>query len=334
MRHLPPLLASLLFCWNTACFARYPVAKITLQVVNQDNVPVTDTEITASFWEGRQDIRKWPDANGYVTFSSQVIGDAVFGNATYKTIRNPEITDKYYKTIFRRFYTSPSKNSKDGKWQPWNPTIKCVLFERKNPIPMYANDRETSIDIPKRNEWCGFGMAKGAWVRPYGAGEHADIEVFHAWDGKKREACTGSILKMRFPDREAGYYAFIYEHREAMYETLRFKSPYHAVPNETYRKEITFSEKYDPKAKAWEEHFIPDDTGYIFRTRTRFDAQGRLIGAHYGKIYQPRPPMLRVWDGKGELRLPFYLNPTENDTNLECERNLLKRRHFDDYVEP
>ena len=62
---------------------QHPQAKITLRVVNQNEKPVTDTEITASFENGKADIRKKPDENGYVTFSSPVMGSAIFSNALF-----------------------------------------------------------------------------------------------------------------------------------------------------------------------------------------------------------------------------------------------------------
>ena len=328
---LPFLLTSL------GCARLLPKAMVTLHVVNQDGEPVSDTEIVATFEGGSEDdIIKYPDKNGYVTFTSPVYGCALFDNKTYQSIYNPTRIDKYYPTCIERIYSTARWQIQDGKWMPWNPTIEFVLFERINPIPMYALGRQEPIFIPARNKWVGFDMMKNEWMPPYGVGKHADIEVLHAWNGKDIPEYTGSTLTLRFPDKDAGFYTFTYEHREPEYDTWRFRSPYHADPKKTYTKDVRFFEKYNPQKKVWESRFIPDDTGYIFRTRTRFDDQGRLIGAHYGKIYQPYPPMLLLWYGKVKFRLPFYLNPTENDTNLECDskRNLLKRHPWSEDVAP
>lgn len=323
-------LLSIIFCYSTVimtsgCLAQYPQAEITLHVINQDGNPVTDTEIMASFENGKEDIRKIPDKNGYVTFSSPVLGSAVFSNVVYTTVGNPTGFNRYYNNTFRHLYTTPSKNAKEGKWQPWNPTLTMVLNERLNPIPMYANSRYHDEPIPARNVWCGFDMAKNAWTPPYGKGRHADVEIFHKWDGKEGSEYTGSTLRIRFPDKDAGWYTFHYEPRD-MYDTMRFKSPYHAIPTKTYQREMMFSEKRDSKTMKWERHLFPPNTGYIFRTRTRFDNQGHLVGAHYGKIYQPISSVFNLWFGTSRIRLPFYLNPSENDTNLEFDpkRNLLK----------
>jgi len=66
------------------------------------------------------------------------------------------------------------------------------------------------------------------------------------------------------------------------------------------------------------------DECLILRTRTRLDKEGRLVGAYYGKIYGP----LRFgfsFDAPGEMKILHYLNPNENDPNLEADtsRNLL-----------
>ena len=331
------LLFLLSFLTSLGCARLLPKAMVTLHVVNQDGKPVSDAEITANFEGGSEDdIIKYPDKNGYVTFTSPIFGCALFANTIHRDRSGPLKTNKYYPTRITRTYSDIREQVQDGKWMPWNPTIKFVLFERINPIPMYALGRQEPIFIPARNKWVGFDMMKNEWMPPYGIGKHADIEMFHAWDGKARPEYTGSALTLRFPDKDAGFYTFTYEHREMVYDTWRFRSPYHADPKKTYLQEVRFFEKFNPQKKVWTRRFIPDDTGYVFRTRTRFDDQGRLIGAHYGKIYQPYPPTLLVLYDGIEFRLPFYLNPTENDTNLECDskRNLLKRHPWSEEVAP
>lgn len=112
------------------CANSYPVAKVTLHVVNQDGKPVSDTKIRAGFWMGRDNLSVYPDEEGFVSFESPVLGDGVFCNELlYHPIRNPNVKDKYYLTIFRLQYASPSKNVKAGRWQPWNPTVTMVLKE-------------------------------------------------------------------------------------------------------------------------------------------------------------------------------------------------------------
>lgn len=138
MKHSLLLLLYVSLFSTTGCFARNPIAKITLHVVNQNDIPVTDTQIAASFWGGRENIIKPTNEKGYVSYSSPALGEAVFNNITQRSAHNPNASDKYYATYLRHDYSSPSKNVSEGRWEPWNPTVKMVLKEYVNPIPMYA----------------------------------------------------------------------------------------------------------------------------------------------------------------------------------------------------
>ena len=318
----------LLTMFQVGCLAHPPVATVTVHAINQDGKPVTDTEIVGTFENGKIDVTKWPDENGYVTFSSPVMGTALFFNKRYRNIRNPDGFDKYYDGTVTRDYMNPAKYAVNGKWTQWSEPVTLVLKEYINPIPMYVNGRGESFRIPARNEWCGFDMEVYDWTAPYGKGVHADLEVFHKWDGKDRTEYTGSHLTIRFPDKEAGCYPFYYEHREK-YDAWRLKSPYHADIHAAYTSSLEFYEKKHPGAKRLDSHLFPNGTGYIFRTRTRFDEKGKLVGARYGKIYQPHSSLLYFWVDGARIRIPYYLNPTENDTNLEydMQHNLIKQIH-------
>lgn len=311
----------------------YPEAKITLHVVNQDGKPVTDTEIEANFAYCNHNLSKYPDENGYVTFTSPAIIKASFSNRIYRTFRNPTAKDRYYLTRIRKKYENPSKYSKDGKWYPWNPTVEMVLKERINPIPMYARtDSDTfGIRIPRLNEWCGYDMMKADWVEPYGIGEYADIEINHNWNKAYGKAYEGSSLTIRFPDQHAGAYAFQYSVDEAAGVSF-FRSPYHADIMKDYVQELSFFSTIEwiekenggkvLKISKENNNYMKPGCGYIFRTRTRVDATGNLIAAHYGKIYPDNNVFIRH-SSKGEsfIYLPYYLNPIENDTNLEFDPN-------------
>lgn len=321
------------------CANSYPIAKVTLHVVNQDGKPISDTKIEASFWMGRENLSAYPDKEGFVSFQSPVLGDAAFSNEqTYHPIHKPNGKDKYYTTMIRKDFGNRSANVIDGKWQPWNPTIEFVLKEKKNPIPMYVAAPYKDRILPKQNIWIGLDMKRDDWVSPYGKGEHADIEVIHQVERSDEGKYIGSNFKIRFVDQEAGCYSFHYNAENNSYR-FGLKSPYSANPNADYTKELLFSEWQDPQTRKWVEKQIPDDVGYIFRTRTRLDASGSLVGAHYGKIYPPEAYLFRPWqNGTSLIRLPFYLNPTENDLNLECgiDMNLHKKSHipFADEVSP
>ena len=318
----------------------YPKAKFTLHVVNQDGNPIEDTEIEANFSYCNHDLCKRTDENGYVTFESDAVTDVLFTNRFYEEYEGETPIKQYYHTTIRKKFHTPSKNTKDGKWQPWNPTLKMVLKEKINPIPMYVAGYSFTthgIKIPVRNQWIGFDMEKNAWTSPYGNGEYADIKVFHQWDGINGESYNGSTIKIHFPDALAGVYDFQYDKdSHGNYQCL--KSPHHANPIAQYNPDIAFTEsiffKKDPVIdkvyRQINQTHIPFGTGYIFRTRTQVDEQGNLIRARYGKIYpSPEEKLFTITkDGLCHLNLCYYMNPIANDTNLEFdpEKNLFKTR--------
>ena len=307
---------------------QYPTAKITIHAVNQDGDPISDYKIQAAFAYGKEQLSAFPDKNGYVTFQSPALTFAVFSMLPKFDIYNPGV-EKYYRNIIRYRFENFKENVKDGKWQPWNPTIELLLKERVNPIPMYATSCSNRLKIPLLNTWCGFDMTVNDWISPYGSGAHADIEICYQWDGSEGDSYNGSTLEIRFPDEKAGCYTFHYPYDETCGYQNSFISPYHAEPTNMFSTQLSFSEtikleKYpvgDRIFRCLERNHMKKGTGYIFRTRTRFDENGNLIGAHYGKIYPPNGDL--IWRGrKGTfLTFQYYLNPTENDTNLEYDPN-------------
>ena len=78
---------------------------------------------------------------------------------------------------------------------------------------------------------------------------------------------------------------------------------------------------------------------YYFRVRTTRDANGKIVTAHYGKMYGPleiRPAMRRwghdVSKGQGGFFISYlYFNPTPNDRNVEFDpkRNLIPDGNVD-----
>ena len=65
---------------------------------------------------------------------------------------------------------------KDGRWEPWNPTVKIVLKEKREPVPLeyISGDFVFPCDTI-----VGFDFVKGDLVKPHGTGVHPDITVFY-----------------------------------------------------------------------------------------------------------------------------------------------------------
>ena len=76
----------------------------------------------------------------------------------------------------------------------------------------------------------------------------------------------------------------------------------------------------DGVVRSWEK-----DPNLAFRIRTKLDGQGRVVFAHYGKIYHGLGFGQNYNDEKvGEhrveqMRFLYYLNPTPTDMNLEYD---------------
>ena len=96
-------------------------------------------------------------------------------------------------------------------------------------------------------------------------------------------------------------------------------------------------------AKSWSREFrrkncglqALEDNEYLFlRIRTKADGDGKLSGARYAKIY---PRFETYWiDGKRKIAFHFYLNPKENDGNMEWDatKNLLRGGMRGEWLEP
>lgn len=68
-----------------------------------------------------------------------------------------------------------------------------------------------------------------------------------------------------------------------------------------------------------------NSAGYlVFRVRTVVDEKGHIVRARYGKIYGPVEYGENLTTSNGLMRFTYYLNPTDNDRNLEFDpaRNL------------
>lgn len=310
----------------TGCYA-HPTAQLTLRVIDSEGQPVPNVKMSASFWMGEDNQLRETGKDGLVTFTSSVREEVVISNEL-EHVGFDENLNKYYWTVFRNWYSRPQENVKDGKWQPWDPCFDFLLQERRDPIPMYATGSQHTEILPTRNEWFGFDMQACDWVAPHGKGTHADIEVMHEWNDASSETSV-SQLHFRFPDQLAGCYWFDCVDAKLPTTKVQLRSPYHVEKNNAYAtKALSFAKKKRARAEGSKKRKdLFDDRGIAFRTRTRVDAEGRLLGAQYGKMYAPAVYQFRLLEeGKTEVVLHYYLNPTENDTNVEFDfkKNLIK----------
>lgn len=98
-------------------------------------------------------------------------------------------------------------------------------------------------------------------------------------------------MKIRFPGEYARCCTFDYEYESDF--SCVFRSPHRAIPEYQYVQEITFLDILKVIDRTYEygkvitkayPEYITKRVGYVFRTRTKVDENGNLIGAYYGKF--------------------------------------------------
>ncbi len=291
------------------------MAKVTFVVVDDEGRRVRDATVMGGFFNyglGNHDFSRKTDADGSVTLEDVCRVDM---NLMVEK-------DGYYGTRAPySFFKSGFDCVKDGRWIPWNPIIEVVLKRKFNPVAMYAADRVSDYTrIPKVGEPLGFDLTAGDWVVPYGKGRTRDFDVTYIRDGEGR-AFTRQELILSAREPYAGFRKIPCD----MYSA--FRSPYRADTNAVYEREVRFSFNRPGGTGRYVDGQMKADECLVLRTRTRIDEDGRLVGAHYGKIYGPLNFGISL-EAPGEMKILHYFNPVENDPNLEADttKNLLNPR--------
>jgi hypothetical protein len=280
------------------------VASVTVRVVDQDGIPVSGAEVRGAFEYTDFDSDSYKvltDTNGVINASGRLM--SIFNCFVKK--------DGYYESseVFRWKEAYSNAELKDGKWQPWNPTIEIVLKEKKNPIPMISLNR-FQTQIPVLGKYVEFDLFARDWLPPYGKGGECDLRVCALGEGDPY-GDFNSLVMIEFPNTEDGLVQFYSKSHGS-----KFKSDYLAPAdgfNPAYEKVRKRSD-----VDGWT---ITNDNkmvNYYFRIRTRKDEDGKIVGAFYGKIYGPINFFYQK--EKSILEFPlFYLNPSSNDRNVEYD---------------
>jgi len=182
---------------------------------------------------------------------------------------------------------------------PWNPTIELRLKKIRNPIPMFAMklsdkrfpeefrvevfDRENDrfFEGPAETFTVAWDMEKGDWVQPHGKGEIADfIFTVHREERKayvnkdspwhRTHLSCGATVEISFSNDGDGLIPYPVPEEDRHGGPLL---PYEAP-----------EDGYGPWQKR-PDGCPPADMNHFFRVRTIKDQTGKIISAHYGKIY-------------------------------------------------
>ena len=309
-------------------------AKFTVRVVDEVGQPVEGAKVWARFnltLQGKFKVdEKLTNATGEAVVSGRCDLSTLFAITK----------DGYYETSHVVEYRVQRDEIKDDKWQPYGSVVQYTLKKIHKPIPMTLVAR-FPFRVPNADQAFGYDMEAGALVEPYGKGKVADFYIKYTFT--EEDGVLWKTMTLSFPNCLDGAYLFDRDTYSF------FQSPYHADINGEYLKSITlkctanFKWKEDARTgKRYRvsaggesvcDEKITQDQGLVLRTRTKVDAEGNLISAHYGKIYGEiglhnglLREELKCDDGNAKL----FFNPAENDTNLEydCEeyRHYLEER--------
>ncbi|MBQ3343567.1 MAG: hypothetical protein IJG84_16830 [Kiritimatiellae bacterium] len=290
------------------------LAKECLHVVDQDGLPVA----AASVWGGLQ------TGDGYTDFipirgTTNTNGDFVIQGKCTNRIRCDITKDGYYDSEFLSENYGYRHSLRDGKWHPYGSVRTVVMKKIANPCKLHAFPLSMSgYQIPKFDEWLGFDFERNEWTFPYGKGRCADVLLrFSAM--KKGLHDYRYAMDVSFTNNPyAGGYQMKVD------KSSELTTTYIADSNAVYRTEFSYVKEQSPGAKRhWD--ILDSDSYIVFRTRTRIDEHGKLVGAHYGKL-------LGQWfSGKEYMTMSDgCFNPVENDVNIEdggALRNTLRNRN-------
>ena len=168
-----------------------------------------------------------------------------------------------------------------------------------NDMPMLLH---TTIQVPVTNVWLGLDMESFKWVKPYGEGKHADMLLRFNSESENRYYAKWATMDVSFTNNShAGFYIL----PKDVYSFM--KSAYEADTNMTFHASRTFRMGRVPS----EDDLLDKNLYMVFRTRTKLDDEGKLVSAHYGKIYGP----WSIW--KNTSAQMIFFNAIPNNTNLE-----------------
>ena len=291
-------------------YAKVALAQVRIKVVDQDGIVVPDAKIWGGFTCGG-------GMNDYVLVDgmTNTNGEFVAQGKCNEFLRVDVTKEGYYqsevKVNFLRSKADPRVVV--GKWQPYGETRTVVLKRIKNPWSAKVHtDEQRHRKIPAFDQWLPFDMEVSDWLAPYGNGVHNDVLLRFNKAGSGRVGDFAFTMDACFTNNP---YAGFYSKPLDTFSDLR--TDYCADTNADYCTDYRFMIDAIGKGRV-KEMGLEKGSYLVFRTRTRVDENGKLVGAHYGKYCGGwRSDNTELHLGAG------CFNPIENDTNIEGDQPLL-----------
>ncbi|RYY52661.1 MAG: hypothetical protein EOO05_21730 [Chitinophagaceae bacterium] len=330
----------------------FPVGKITLKVIDEDQHPIPEAQLKIWCYETPQKV----DVLRKVKTNTE--GKFVYERRVWEEITIGVDKKNYYKNVTGMKFTG----IKDGKWQPWDQQITVMLAKKINPVPMYAI-KELRTELPRATP-TGFDLERHDWVVPEGErakptpeeesrvpitgmitrGLGVKTDLFFSVE-RTGDAKNGTAkLKISFPRPGDGIIPV------KNYPPTRL---FREAPPDGYLPEFVWEDEWktfewdaeaplfeknkrDEEASLFERNKIkkreenPPPVAFYFRVRTVLDEKGQVVRALYGKITEPLHWGVKsvVWKDSTEtacLAFGYYLNP-DGTRNLEFDpaKNLFR----------
>jgi hypothetical protein len=305
-----------------------PTAKITIQVLDENQRPIEGANVTISFRNRRTEMYEF--AKGLTDKQGLYSAEGAARSGPL----NCEITKEGY---YEGGTPTPFfRDVENERWLPWNATCTAVLRKIGNPVSVYA--RSGWITVPQLNKPCGYDLIAGDWVAPWGKGTVGDF-IFTAHCEYTNFAHFGVLMDLSFSNPADGIQVTVlpkkYAHswfewpREAPEEG--YQPTWHSelvMPDIGYR-DMTFNESVTHRKGYRGTDIIAEK--FYFRIRTVMK-DGKIVSALYGKLAEGFQ-ISKNSDGKACLiHLRYYLNPVSLDRNMEFDpnKNLLRKLGRDD----
>ena len=224
-----------------------------------------------------------------------------------------------------------------GVWQPDNLVVTLRLQRVENPMPLFVkrailkNHKDGIGGFDGTNSVVKFDFLKGDWLPPYGKGEVADVEfkstltikgkAWFAFEPRKYDWVYFYNLGTEFSclSKNDGFSVF----KPEPWAGIKIRN---AEAEPKMRRigliNIGRNQKFHKNGEDWDCQNYKDnysERNISFRIRSKYDDEGRLKEAYYGKIYGDFE--IEGDDKKGltEISFLYYLNRNPLDRNLEWD---------------
>ena len=276
--------------------------------------------------------KKTTNENGFC----HVAGETNTGE-TGANIRQPP--KGYYPNVFRVRQTFTKKPILPlMHWRPTDLVITAALYRIEHPVPLFVKKAFGKFDVDWQmvgdagtNIVLRYDFLAGDWLPPVGKGIVADMTVRVTMatschiDRWSRMDGTEHVDTARFYDVTATF-----EFDGEGNGVVRKIAPSNAGVfirtagvdgyAKSFRKSAGRRKKIvGPNVYGENYSDVNADACHVFRIRSKFDEQGNLKEAYYGKVYGDFQ-LRGTWkDGCDGVSFLYYLNPTPNDRNLEWD---------------